>query len=332
MTIEASRRGWDDDPASSQTTESILAERGIAYSFETDLRLDAVRMSEGEDAWSPRHLANEDVVMTYAVQMRQGAVFPAIVVTDSFEVIDGNCRLAAKLRCGATSIAAYVCANVSASEIRSLSIELNHLNGQRMTNDEVRNFVVGCIRGGVAVEPTTCARITGIKASTIARWATIEHCRARATAQGLSTEAVSDAALVAVASARLDRVFADLLIAAASGAGTASRLHAIAMEANAADSEADAVAVVSNAIRTGVLATAADASRHSGHRSARYIGGLLQFSVDDLLDVAPDRQRETHADLCLVRDLVNAAVLAAEAAWLLDGSARPQTQDVLQVV
>jgi hypothetical protein len=331
MTIEASRRGWDDHPASSQTTESILAERGIAYSFEADLPLDSVQRPEGENGWSPRHRASEGVVGTYAVQMRQGAVFPAIVVTDSFQVIDGDCRLAAKLRCGATSIAAYVCAAVSASEIRSLSVELNHVNGQRMTSDEVRNFVVSCMRSGVVVEPTTCARITGIKASTIARWVTIEHCRVRATSQGLSTDAVSDAALVAVASARLDRVFADLLIAATSGAGPASRLHAIALEANAAESEADAVAVVSNAIRTGGLATA-DASRHSGHRSARYVGGLLQFTVEDLLDVAPDRQRETYADLCLVRDLVSAAVAAAESTWLLDGSARSRTQDVLQVI
>src|SRR5262249_18419442 len=145
------------------------------------------------------------------------------------------------------------CASTSALEIRSLSIELNQIHGQRMTNDEIRSFVVSCVRNDVVVEPTTCARITGATASTIARWVTIEAGRARAAAHGLSTDGMSDAALAAVATARLDRVFVALVAAATTGHASASRLRALASEANSAASEAEAVAVVTREKETATL-------------------------------------------------------------------------------
>jgi len=331
MTIDESRRRRDTHPASSARTETILTKRFIAYSFEPNLAVDAIQTPEGHQVRLIEHRAPRDLVNTYAVQMRQGAVFPAIVVTESFDVIDGNTRLAAAMQCRANSIPAYVCAAVSALEIRSLSIELNQIHGQRMTNEEIRNFVVGCVRSGVAVEPATCARITGAKASAIARWVTIENCRARAAAHGLSIDGISDAGIVAVATARLDRVFIELVDAATTGHASASRLRAIASEANSAASEAEAVAVVTRENATGTLGTDADASTRRSHGSALHVGGLLRFAVDDLLDVAPNRQRETYTRLCMVRDLLDAAVSAAETAWRLDGPAARQPGELLEV-
>jgi hypothetical protein len=47
--------------------------------------------------------------------------------------------------------------------------------------------------------------------------------------------------------------------------------------------------------------------------------------------VAPDRQRETHANLCMVRNLLDAAVSEAETAWRLDGSGRRQPGELVEV-
>lgn len=330
MTIDESRRRRGVCLASSARTESILDERRIAHSFEPNLALDAIQTPEGHQVRLIEHQAPRDLVNMYAVQMRQGAVFPALVVTGSFEVIDGNTRLAAAMKCRAKSIPAYVCGAMSALEIRSLSIELNQIHGQRMTNDEIRNFVVSCVRNGVAVEPSTCARITGAKASAIARWVTIERCRARAAAHGLSTDGMSDAVIVAVATARLDRVFVEL-VAAAVGHNSASRMRAIASEANSAASEAEAVAVITRETRMGALNADPGVLGRRSFGSALHVGGLLRFAVDDLLDVAPDKQLETYTGLCMVRDLLDEAVSAAEIAWGLDGSQERQPEELLDV-
>ncbi len=331
MSIDESRRRRDAHPASSARTETILSERHIAYSFEPNLAVDAIQTPEGHQVRLIEHRAPRDLVNTYAVQMRQGAVFPAIVMTNSFEVIDGNTRLVAAMKCRAKSIPAYVCAAMSSPELRSLSIELNQLHGQRMTSGEIRNFVLGCERSGVAVEPATCARITGAKASAIARWVTIEHCRARAAAHGLSIDGMSDAAIVAVATARLDGVFVELVAAATNARASASRLRAIASEANSATSEAEAVAVVSRENATTLLSEDPGASARRSHGSALHVGGLLRFDVNDLLDVAPEKQREAYTALCMVRALLDAAVSAAETEWRLDGSTAQRAAELLQV-
>jgi len=332
MTIDETRRRPDaHHSASSARTETILEERHIGYSFEPNLALDAIQTPEGHQVRLIEHRAPTDLVNTYAVQMQQGAVFPAIVVTNSFEMIDGNTRLAAAIKCRARSIPAYVCAAMTALEIRSLSIELNQIHGQRMTSGEVRSFVVSCVRSGVAIEPKTCARITGVRASVIARWLSIENCRARAAAHGLSIDRLSDSAIAAIATARLDRVFVALVAVATTGRPPASRLRAIASRANSASSEEEAVAVVTRESEEATSRSEPDARTRRSRGSAFHIGGLLRFTVDDFLDVALDRQEETYANLCLVRDLLDAAVSAAGIGWRLEGSALPQRADLLEV-
>jgi ParB-like chromosome segregation protein Spo0J len=331
MTIDASRRRSVAHPASSGRTETILSDRHISYSFEPNLALDEIRMPEGHQVRLMEHRAPKVIVNAYAVQMQQGAVFPAIVVSDEFGIIDGNTRLAAAIRCRAKSIPAYVCAAMTALEIRSLSIELNQIHGQRMTIGEVRNFIVGCARSGIAVEPTALARSTGVRPSTIARWLTIEHSRARAAAHGLSIEKLSDSAIAALARARLDAVFVELVAVATTGRVSASRLGVIAAEANSALSESEAVAVVTREKQAASSSADRDPSTRRSCGSAFHIGGLLRFAVDDFLDVPPDRQPEAYTNLCMVRDLLDAAVSEAENAWRLDGSMRRQPGELLEV-
>lgn len=331
MTIDDPRRRSVAHPASSARTETILGERHIAFSFEPNLALEAIQMPEGHQVRLVEHRAPRVMVNTYAVQMQQGAVFPAIVVSDEFGIIDGNTRLAAAIRCRAKSIPAYVCEAMTALEIRSLSIELNQIHGQRMTSGEIRNFIVGCARSGIAVEPRAFARSTGVRPSAIARWLTIEHCRARAEAHGLSIDKLSDSAIAAISRARLDPVFVELVAAATTGRVSASRLRVIASEANSAPSEAEAVAVVTREKQAATSSADRDASTRRSRGSAFHIGGLLRFAVDDFLDVASDRQREAYANLCMVRDLLDAAVSEAETAWRLDGSMRRRPGELLEV-
>jgi hypothetical protein len=251
-----------------------------------------------------------------------------MVVSETFGVIDGNTRLAAALECGWTTIPAYVCSGLSEVQMRTLSIALNQTHGQRMTRAEIRSFVVSCARSGIDVDPRTCARITGEKPSAIARWLTIERCRSRAAARGLSLATVSDSGIMALAPARLDRVFVELVDLATSGA-PASALRRTVSEANAADSEADAAAVITRAKTEAGLAAQSDGVRCSV-RPALHVGGLLRFNVDDLLDVAPDKRPEAYADLRMVRDVLAAAVSTAEVSWRCTRSVSP-AEELLDV-
>ena len=49
------------------------------------------------------------MVTRFAEQMKAGAVFPAIIVNENGELIDGNTRRLAALKAKRSTIAAYVC-------------------------------------------------------------------------------------------------------------------------------------------------------------------------------------------------------------------------------
>jgi len=96
--------------------------KGHAVKAALEKRIQALaKMGHVSDLGDGRVRAPKDLIDMYAVQMRQGSVFPAIVVTDSFEMIDGNARLAAAKNCKAKTIPAYVCVALPSAEARSLS-------------------------------------------------------------------------------------------------------------------------------------------------------------------------------------------------------------------
>jgi hypothetical protein len=312
----------DTHPAASQVTERILMARRVSYSFEPNLALANLRVwgYDGScDASSSR--VPEHTVNHYAEQMRRGAVFPAIATTDQFEVFDGIARYAAAVKNGDATIAAYVCFGVSPQERLSLAIELNQAHGLRMTDEEVREFIAGCVRHGVGLDVTTSARITGVKRTMLTRWITVERFWIRATKLGLSTDearVIPDAHAVALSGARLDAVFAAAIDLATACTCTAAELRDIVTAANGAQSEIDAIAKVASARTERASDQESQTHSESTRRrttSALHVGGLLRFAVDDLLDVAPERQRDTFTGMCVIRDLLSAAIAAAEVNW-----------------
>jgi hypothetical protein len=335
-TSDSPRIRRDLHPAVSEKTESMLAARQVDYVLEPNLAIAAIRTLEGHQVRLADHRAPKNMVERYAEQMKRGAVFPAIVVTEGYELIDGNTRCAAATRHGASTIPAYVCSGMSSLETRSLSIELNQTHGLRMTDEEIRRFVISCVQSGVAVDVDAYARITGVKAASLVRWIGVERFRVRAANLGVSaTETgLSDSAAVALQSARLDAVFSAATALATGTEISAAEIRAVVMRANAATSEAEALEIVARerATRSAVdRPTCPSATARRSRGSALHLGGLLRFGVDDLLDVAPEKQREMHAGLCIVRDLLDAAVTAAEATWEMKELATMSSPELLEV-
>ncbi|MBJ7519099.1 MAG: ParB N-terminal domain-containing protein [Solirubrobacteraceae bacterium] len=317
-----------EHPATSRQVETKLASRHIQFEFEPNLQIDVIRDVEGNQVRLGAHRAPKEMVDRYAEQMKAGAIFPAIVVNDRYELIDGNTRTAAARRNGKTTIATYVCANLSSLEARSLSVDLNQSHGLSMTTEELRTFVVGAVEEGQVLDANALARMTGVKASTLARWVAAKHFETRASREEIVPERfadLSDSSRAALQAAKLRSVFADATALAIDAKVPSTELKSIVAEANAASSEVEAQAVVTRAREARVddiraYASGFKGARRGGTSAALHIGGLLRFEVTDLLDVPPDRQGETFKRMSLLRRRLEEALTRARTEWqLADG-------------
>jgi hypothetical protein len=332
-------------PSASAQTESKLAARHVHFVLEPNLDIRQIRDVEGNQVRLSEHRAPKVTVDRYAEQMKAGAVFPAIVVNDRYEIVDGNSRWMASLRNKRETIAAYVCSDLSALRARSLSVELNQSHGLSMTDEELRAFVTGAVDEGQVLDAKAYSRMTGIKASTLRRWVAAKHFDIRAGRDGLAPDQfkdVSDSVRAALNVAKLEAVFMQAAALAVDAKVPIAQLKTIITEANAAPSEAEALAVVgrARAARSDEIRAIASGFKRPPRKSkgsALYMGGLLRYEVADLLDVAPDRQTEAYIRMHSLKMRLDEALVKARTEWKLEDvpeaahSNVPQPRDLTQV-
>jgi hypothetical protein len=307
----------------STQTETMFAARHIDFTFEANLRVDQIRDAEGNQVRLGKHRAPKDTVELYAQQMKGGAIFPAIVVNDRYEIVDGNTRLTAARRNKKETIPAYVCVNLSALDARSLSVELNQSNGLRMTQDELHGFVTGAVEEGKVLDAQAYSRMTGVKPATLARWVAAKEFELRAAREGISEQqftVLSTTIRAALQVTKLSAVFLAVTQLAIDARVPVAELKKIITEANVAPSEASACAVVARqreARSDDIKAIAAGfkGAKRKTLGSALHIGGLLQFEVTDLLDVPPEKQAETFQRIQLLRDRLDGVLARAGEEW-----------------
>lgn len=325
-------------PAASTQTETKLASRHIEFAFEPNLDIEAIRDVEGNQVRLTEHRAPKATVDRYAEQMRAGAIFPAIVVNERHEIVDGNSRWMAALRNKRETIAAYVCFGISALQARSLSVELNQSHGLSMTEDEIRAFVMSAVEEGQVLDAKAYSRMTGIKASKLNRWVAVKHFEMRAARHDIAQDRyanLADSTRAALQVAKLSSVFAQTTALAIDARLTATEVKSILTEANSADSEVDALAVVARAreARADVIRTIAagfKGARRKSTGSALHIGGLLRYEVADLLDVPPEKHAETFIRMSRLRARLDGALAQARSEWNLDGIGESEIDDVQQ--
>lgn len=311
-------------PSVSQQIEQMLKARSIEFDFEPNVQISEIRDAEGNQVRLTEHRAPKEQVEKYAVAMKHGATFPAVVLNDRLERIDGNTRLDARIKNGDETTPAYICHGLTPLEARSLSVELNQSNGLAMTEEEIRRFVDGAVREGQHADLRTLSRMTGVKDSKIARWVAETQFKARAERENIDDRHVSVLApstRAALHPARLAAVFRNATQLAADARMTVADVKKLVAQANAASSESEALAVVEaeRELRADeIRAVASGFSPRDDRRSkgsAQHLGGLARFHVDDLLDVAPDKQFDTYNRMKLLRDRLDEAVNRAKQEW-----------------
>ncbi|MFC5745040.1 hypothetical protein [Actinomadura rugatobispora] len=322
----APRNSRTAHPAVSQQIEQMLRARSIEFDFEPNVQISEIRDAEGNQVRLTEHRAPKDQITRYAVAMKHGAQFPAIVLNDRLERIDGNTRLEARIRNGDTTIPAYICHGLTPLEARSLSVELNQSNGLAMTEQEIRRFVDGAVLEGQHADIRSLSRMTGVSDTKIARWIAETQFKARAGREGIEDRHVNvlpPSTRAALHAARLATVFRAITQLAAEARIPAAEAKKVVAKANAAPSESEALTIVAaerDARLEEIRAVGSGFSPRNNRRSqgsAQHIGGLVRFEVDDLLDVAPEKQFETYQRMKLLRDRLNDVVRRAEEEWNL---------------
>lgn len=332
----APRNSRTAHPAVSQQIEQMLRARNIEFDFEPNVQISEIRYAEGNQVRLTEHQAPKEQVDKYAVAMKSGATFPAIVLNDRLERIDGNTRLEARIKNGDDTIPAYICHGLTPLEARSLSVELNQSNGLAMTEVEIRLFVEGAVLEGQHADLRTLSRMTGVKESTLARWVAEAQFKVRAKREDIERyiDVLPASTQVALQAARLAAVFRALTSLAADARIKVVDVKKLVSQTNAAASESEALAIVEaeRELRADEIRAVASGFSPKDNRgskgSAQHIGGLVRFEVEQLLDVAPEKQYDTYQRMRVLRDRLDEVVARAEREWDLTPPAEPADDEV----
>jgi hypothetical protein len=301
----------------------MLKARSIDFEFEPNLAVVDVREADGFQVRLTQNRAPKEQVTKYATAMKHGATFPAIVLNENMELIDGNTRLHGRLKNGDDTIAAYILFGVTALDARSLSVELNQSNGLAMTEEEIRRFIDGAVKDGQQPEVRALARMTGVSEPKITKWIAETQFVSRSAAAGIADRyvtALPASTRSALHATKLASVFEALTILAAEAKLPTAYVKKMVGLVNSAPSESTALEIVqgereqrADEIRAVASGFSPRARKSKG--SAQHLGGLQRFDVDDLLDVAPDKQYETFKRMEVVRDRLNLVISRAQGEW-----------------
>ena len=164
-----STAGFPIDPLLEQELDQL----GVKFTRVRELPLSQVRVRDGAQVRKPGHRAPPQQVERYATQMRSGANFPAIVVSDDPDepefknLDDGNTRLAAaqSKQVQRDTFPAYVLHNVRFDQCRELGVYLNQRNGRELDKEETLTWIRDALEQKMSL--TRIARISGFKLDTI---------------------------------------------------------------------------------------------------------------------------------------------------------------------
>jgi ParB-like chromosome segregation protein Spo0J len=319
-------------PARSSQIEEHLDRRYVVYTFEPNYPVGRVRTVEGNQVRLTNHRAPKRALERYVQQMRNGAIFPGIVVNDAGELVDGNTRLAAKQRLKCDTIPAYVCSDLTPLVGRALSVELNQSHGEAMKSEEIHAFVISAVRDGQKLDLSAYARITGINRQTLGRWINAEQARRRITRAGLSDqfEQLPEPVRAALQKIRLQSVFVAGARLAIDARLTTAVIKGIVREVNAAGSEDEALALIDDegearAADIAALAAGFQPARRRSASAAGHLAALVRLEASDLADVAPEkipvaisRMEQVHAQLGIALRTLRSAELIPAGAGAVD--------------
>jgi ParB-like chromosome segregation protein Spo0J len=163
-----------------------LREWNLTYEVVPDFPLSRVRRDDESQVRQLAHIAPALRVEEYAQQMRNGAMFPPILLMTPDLLIDGNTRLKAAQRIGRQTFPAIIVDTKTRDMARILAASLNQMGGERLTPEEAHEAALLMMRSNYP--DVAIARELGRDIAQVRRWRTQRDVEHRAERLGLGDE------------------------------------------------------------------------------------------------------------------------------------------------
>ena len=149
-------------------TEAKLVEWGIHYTYDPSMPIAELKRVGETQVRILEHQYDKDAVERYATFMRQGIVFPPIVLLRDDIILDGNTRIAAAKSAGVKVLPAFKCDFPNPDLAVAFAGAMNQMNGRSLSPDEARHQAEVLMRYGH--EDDSIARELGYGRTQINNW------------------------------------------------------------------------------------------------------------------------------------------------------------------
>lgn len=303
MAIPIQQPAPADHPARRAEVERLLRTHGVPWEFRTRVPVHDLRVAP--DSQVRINLAADPaLVEQYAVGMKRGDIFPALVIEDGGRIVDGNTRHAALREADRDATPAYIIGRIDRAVRTLLAAELNQMNGARLTDTEQRLLAVQLRTQGMSINDISARLKRSTKSVTT--WLRERDFARRCEALGIPEQALAIRAKALLVGLKNDAVFIETLKLVHDAQLSVEGLKPVLTALESCRSEREEL----DEVAAQRLALADDIQRISvGLKQKRrrnragkltpppattgwnMVKGLLHISVPDLTDVSDDDAR-----------------------------------------
>jgi ParB-like chromosome segregation protein Spo0J len=166
--------------------EAKLREWNIKYTYDPDMKLADISVLEAAQVRSAEHIADDAQVEEYTEQMRNGAVFPPMVLQGDRLMLDGNSRHKAARKLRMKTFPVFHCEFPNIELGRTFAASINQQGGRRLSPEEAHGAALSLLKFGHTEE--SVARELGYSRTSIQNWKKEADFAARAKEARVDTE------------------------------------------------------------------------------------------------------------------------------------------------
>lgn len=299
-------------PQRDQRFEALFTRWNLTFEFVPDLSLtDDLSVIDEAQVRDLSNIAVPERVEQYALQMRNGAAFPPIVMAAELlgrydVLIDGNTRAQAARRTKRATFPAYRVSPIPDVAFgKMLAGALNQLGGQRLSTEEANKSAIAMMDLGWQDE--AIARELGYSGESVRRWRREVEFADRVVSAGIESQAgkLTKTQRQQIAKVKHEAPFVEAVKLVAEARPAQPDFQELLSAINKAGSDAEAVAVVQKAREEWrpIGPEPRQVYRNRAAQQARmHLGGLLKVNPLEVYD--PTKKEEDLAKWREVYELI----------------------------
>lgn len=276
--------------------EAKLVEWGLAYEYKPKYPVQDIRIADWAQVREEQHIADKDSLSEFVVQMREGAVYPPVVLMQPNVLVDGNHRFNAAKAIRRRQFPAYVVQFPTVDMAKAFAAAMNQSNGRRLDNEEA--FQIALTMFAMNLDDQAIAREIGRSQEAVRQMRRRKEFAARTKRLGLEETAgtIPERQRVKLAQVDHDPVFAKAVEIAGAAKLPAKSITEIVKAADTATSDAEAIEALEK-LRSDFAVAGPPPVKVAvppAVKQARlHLGGLLKYEANPLevLDLADEQHR-----------------------------------------